>query len=313
MSVRKEWKTLLLWVVPLFVIGIGAIVAAPFTDKDSLFHHLMRDIGIALLISALVTVAYEAYARRTFDLAKIETLLDTVYGSGVPPDIWDSIKDRLLNRRVIRRNTNLHLSVLRSQTIANDEVVLGIDFAYELGNLVNKDASYEIVHGLDEHIATAQLPRFVEASIGTHSETVGGDPWESTGGDISVKDGRLTMMVQLRPSRENVLVPIRLTREEFRTCPGSYYLIMSEITEGIKIYLDECPKDVDVTLFLYPTSQEVSLTEKHLAIIEEPLLLGHCLDFKLTPRTIPSPGTRPSPNPLSSSENLTADAPPNAR
>jgi hypothetical protein len=195
------------------------------------------------------------------------------------------------------------LSVSRSPSIANDEVILGIDYAYDLGNLVNKDARYEIVHALDEHIATLQLPRFLEASSGTYSESLDSDPWESKGGDISVKDGRLTMMVQLRPSRDNVLVPVRLVREEFRTCPGSYYLIMSEITEGIKIYLDECPKDVDVTLFLYPTSQEVSLTEKHVAIIEEPLLLGHCLEFKLTLKNAPSQGTPPPSPPAPQTED----------
>lgn len=145
---------------------------------------------------------------------------------------------------MIWRNTVLHLSVSRDPTIGSDEVVLGVDLAYELGNLLNKDAAYEVVHGLDEHIAAGQLPRFLEASIGARSERVVGDPWTGKSGGMEVKDGCLRMLVQLRPAREKVLVPLRVTREEFRTCPGSYYLIMSEITEGMKIYLDDCPIDV---------------------------------------------------------------------
>lgn len=282
MAVRKEWKTLLLCVIPLFAVGIAALIIASLIAKDSLSYHLTRDFGIALLISGLVTLGYEAYARRTFDLAKIEKLLDTVYGSGVPPDIWDNIKARILNRQVVRRNTILHVNVFRTPSIGSDKVVLGIDLAYDLANLLNKESQYKVIHGLDEHIAAAHLPRFTQASIGMHSERINGrDPWNSENTDMTVESGRLTLDVNLPAAREDRPVSLRIKREEFRWCPGSYYLIMSEITQGIKIYLDECAEDANVTLFLYPTSQEVNLTKEQIAFIEEPLLPGHCLEFKL--------------------------------
>ena len=57
-------------------------------------------------------------------------------------------------------------------------------------------------------------------------------------------------------------------------------MIMTEITEGLRIYLDECAADVNVIVSFYPTAHEVNLTTDRVAIIREPLLPGHCLEFK---------------------------------
>ncbi len=280
---KKEWKFLVLTVVLLFFIGVALLVFASYNREHHLTHDVIRDLGIAFIISALVTIAYEIYARSRFDLAKIETLLDTVYGSGVPAEIWDSIKEKLLSRRVLRRNCVLHVRVLHDPSINRGDVVLELDFAYDLISLLPKEQNYEVVHGLDEHIAAAHLPHFIEASIADDSETIAGaDPWRSENDDMWVENGRLHLNVALPSAKENVLVPVRITRHEFRWCPGSYYLIMSEITEGFRVYLDECAADVNVTLFLYPAALEIDLTAAHIGIINEPLLPGHCLEFKLT-------------------------------
>src|SRR5262245_51316311 len=145
---KKEWKFLALVVVVLFLIGVTLIVLASYNIEHHLTHDLLRDLGIAFIISALVTIAYETYARSRFDLAKIETLLDTVYGSGVPPRIWNSIKEKLLSRKVLRRESVLHLRVLRDPELEPDKVLLEIDLAYDLVNLIPKEEKYEVVHGL---------------------------------------------------------------------------------------------------------------------------------------------------------------------
>lgn len=280
---KKEWKFLALVVVALFLIGVALLVIASYNREHHLTHDLLRDLGIAFIISALVTIAYETYARSRFDLAKIETLLDTVYGSGVPPAIWNSIKEKLLSRKVLRRETVLHLRVLRDPALDADKVLLELDLAYDLVNLLSKEEKYEVVHGLDEHIAAAHLPRFIEASIGQHSETIGGrDPWNSIEDNMWVEEGRLHLNVVWPSPKETTVVPLRVTRQELRWCPGSYYLIMSEITDGLTVYLDQCADDVNVTVFLYPSALEIDLTADHIGIFSEPLLPGHCLEFKIT-------------------------------
>jgi hypothetical protein len=278
----SELKFLILLVSLLIVVGGSLLVVAYRADHDSMSHHLSRDIGLAFLISALVTIAYETYARSRFDLAKIESLLETVYGSGVPAGIWQSIKENLLKRKVIRLNPMLHVSVSRDPSIGEDGVLMDLDLTYDLVNLLKRENRYTVVHGLDEHIAAAQLPRFIEASIADHSESIDGqDPWVSSNGDMTVESGRLALTVNLGSAGEDGIVRVRVRRQEYRVCPGSYYLIMSDITQGMTVFLRECAPDVDVTVFVYPTAREINLTTNHIAMINEPLLPGHCLEFKL--------------------------------
>src|ERR1051325_11634600 len=91
-------------VVGLIIVGLALLVVSKNYGETELRHHLIRDFGIACLISALVTVAYEAYVRYRFDIAKIDTLLNTVYGSSIPLSVWTDIKEKLLRRPVLRRD-----------------------------------------------------------------------------------------------------------------------------------------------------------------------------------------------------------------
>jgi hypothetical protein len=278
----KELRVLLILVSALFVVGGLMLVLAHYVTGDSLGHHLLRDVGIALLISALVTVAYEAYARTRFDLAKIESLLDTVYGSDVPAGIWNNIKETLLKREVLRRNSVLHVRIRRDAEAGPNNVVLEVDLAYDVLNLLPKNRQYVVVHGLDEHIVATRLPRFIEASIGDEDELIPDQPtWTNTTGNISIETGRLRLTTQLSAAKDAVLVPIRVRRNEVRSCPGSYYLIMSEITDGMTIYLDECAADVKVSIYIYPAGTEVDLNQHRVAITDAPLLPGHCIEFKI--------------------------------
>ena len=195
-------KTLWLLVIVLFIVGVILLVTAHYNSAHALTHDISRDIGIAFLISALVTIAYEAYARTRFDLAKIESLLDTVYGSGISPGIWESIKETLLKREVIRRNAVLHVRVSRDPLVEQNSVSLEIDLAYDLANLLAKGKNFTVIHGLDEHIASAHLPRFLEASIDDHSETINGSAeWTSTNNVMKVEHGRLSLECSLESSK----------------------------------------------------------------------------------------------------------------
>lgn len=288
---RTGLVILVLLVIVLSIVGVILLVVAYNNSEHKMTHDIVRDIGIAFLISALVTIAYETYARTRFDLEKIESLLDTVYGSGVPAAVWESIKETLLKRELIRRNTAVHMRVRRDAAYGEDNLVLEIDLAYDLANLLSKSKRYEIIHGLDEHIvAPPDLPRFLEASIDNRSNAIEAiDPWSAADGSMRVQSGRLHMNVDLPASQESVAMPLRIVRREVRNCPGSYYLIMTEVTDAIRIYLDEVPLDVKVTLGIRPSENIVDLTAKHLEIINEPLLPGHALEFKFTVHQLAAP------------------------
>ncbi|HET6892851.1 MAG TPA: hypothetical protein VFH31_17230, partial [Pyrinomonadaceae bacterium] len=291
MTKKSGPLTLILLVVALLAVGITLIViaynlTAYDNEEPSLLHHLTRDIGIAFIVSGLVTFAYETYARTRFDLGKISSLLETVYGSGVPPPVWESIKETLLERELIRRNVIVRLRVFRNPNPTDKELVLEVDLAYELQNLLSKEKEFIVSHGLDEHITATDLPCFVNASIGERTEVFEGESFKTADGVMEVHDGRLDMKVTLRRFSDNAPVFFRIRRREARDCPGSYYLIMTEVTERLRVYLDECADDVAVELIVRPREGERTLRQGDVKIIEEPLLPGHGLEFKF--RTKPT-------------------------
>jgi hypothetical protein len=286
MSKKSGLHILILLEIVLFIVGIALIVVAHNNQHNPLLHDLTRDIGIAFLVSALVTIAYETYARTTFDLAKISSLLETVYGSGVPPRVWERIKETLLKRELIRRDAIVHLRVTQNrQTVSQDDLILDIDLEYKLQSLQSKAKDFVVSHGLDEHITNTGLPRFVYASVGSESASIdNSSSWKSQSEHMRVSNGRLDLDVHLRPFGENYLVPLRIRRQEVRECPGSYYLIMTEVTDGLKVYLDECDENVSVELIIRPTERDVRLEVGGVEIVDEPLLPGHGMEFKLTRR-----------------------------
>ena len=236
-------------------------------------------------MSGLVTFAYETYARTRFDLGKISSLLETVYGSGVPPRVWESIKETLLERQLIRRNVIVRLRVMRNSKPTGKELVLEVDLAYELQNLLSKKKEFVVSHGLDEHITATDLPRFLNASIGDRTEIFEGESFKTSDGIMKVHNGRLDIKVTLRRFSDNAPVFLRIRRREARECPGSYYLIMTEVTERLRVYLDECADDVTVELIVRPREGERTLRQGDVKIIEEPLLPGHGLEFKFTTKS----------------------------
>jgi len=283
---KRAWVLFVWLLLLLLVSGVILLIVAHYGTTKPLIHDVLRDLGMAFLISALVAGAYEIYARTRFDLAKIESLLDTVYGSGVPVRVWESVKETLLQRELMRCNAVLHIRVLRDPAVSKQHVVLDVDLAYDLANLLSKAKEYIIIHGLDEHIVAADLPRFTEVSIGNRCETIEGDTWASPDQAIVVKGGRLYLKVSLPARSENAFpTPIRVRRQEVRECPGSYYMIATEVTDSLRVYLDECAEDVGVTLGVRPSERVVDLSAAHVQIINEPFLPGYSLEFKLTPRT----------------------------
>lgn len=277
--------TLVVLDILLAVVGTALLLVAHNNPRRLLLHDLTHDIGIAFIVSSLVTIVYETYARTRFDLAKISALLDTVYGSGIPPRVWERIKETLLKREVMRKNAVIHLGVLRDGNVGPHNLVLDVDLAYDLASLQSKAVEYLVVHGLDEHITAHNLPRFMYASIGSRSEVITDSrSWSTTDELLSVANGSLSLKVLLRPNSEDAAVPLRIRRREVRECPGSYYLIMTEVTDGVTVYLDECPADVDVEVAIRPSEAFRHLKSGDLVLVEDPLLPGHGLEFKFTPR-----------------------------
>src|SRR5262245_45205934 len=78
----KDWLITVL--LGLSLAGIGLLVVSTYIVEYEVLHHLVRDVAIALLVSALVTYCYEGYLRKRVDFEKLESVLRTVAGSSIP-------------------------------------------------------------------------------------------------------------------------------------------------------------------------------------------------------------------------------------
>lgn len=283
---RRALLTLVAIVAVLMSVGGMLFVWASATPRESAAYAVIHDFGIACLVSAFVTVSYEVYTRVRFDLERVEAILEAIYGGGVPLSVWRNIKATLLTRNKYRRNMVIRIGVEHDDRLASNEVILDVTMQYDLVNLHEDRRTEVIAHRLDEHIANekARLPRFVEATIGDRVEDIdAAHNWASSDKAMTVSGGRFTAHVDLEPASEGVGVPVNLRRLEIRTCPGSYYIVTSEIIENVRVHLDHYQAAVDVFVTIRPSKEDVSLRRHHVVDMRGPLLPGHCIEFKLAP------------------------------
>lgn len=282
---NRGLRLLILIVTVVMLLGLIALGVTGYMAGD-LARHLLRDFGIACFISAFVTIAYEAYSRHRFDLEKIRTLLDTVYGSGITEEIWNDIKKTLLSRTVMRKGAVLHIRIEKIASQA-DLVALDLNVEYDLVAIADKLGTVNAYHGLDNHITRQgiALPKFISASTGDLSYLIdAGSSWKSTDNLVEIDAaGTLALPVDLGQKAQGCS-PVQVRRKEIRNYPGSYYLIMTELTANIRIHLDECPPDLQVKLVMRPTEDECDLSEIRYRFYDYPLLPGHGLEFQLIPR-----------------------------
>jgi hypothetical protein len=217
-------------------------------------------------------------------LDKIGGVLAAVAGSSVPNNVWEDIKKNLLSRDVIRRNVEIRLWIRTNPDLSDRHYEFDYEFSYELGSLVQRANKLEVLHGLDEHISApaAHLPRFVAICVGTASAGVGAeDPWESDDKEFRVKNGRLSFKVALE-AQGGTSVPISVRRREVRECPGSYFLVMTEVTDGLRIYLKELPEKAALSGMRRPYDGDHVITMNEPLFASNSVLLpGHAIEFRL--------------------------------
>lgn len=286
----KRWLWMVL--IGLCVTGILLLYASTRIDEQFVWHHLVRDIGIALLVSALVTYSYEGYLRRRVDLEKLESVLRTVAGSSIPATVWHQIQLRLLARIVIRREMHLKLRIRRAKAVPNF-CDLDYELTYQLVSLSREHKQdYVVEHVLDAHIATAEVPKpcFSAFAIGAKSYTIGPDR-KVTPPDpqLTVTEDRLhydarDLDAVTDAMANGVGVKVSVTRREARNAPGSYMLIMSELTDGVTIELEDVSLDLQISVLVWP--EDFGAGPKPLAkgssiAIKQVLLPGHTIELRI--------------------------------
>lgn len=275
--------------VALVALGVILLHVAHSTiAAHEWFHHLVRDVGIALIVSGTVSLLYESYFRSIIDVKKIGSVVNAVYSSYVPENVWGNIRDTLTKRDVIRNDTQIRLKVRRAAT--DGWLTLEIEQTYKLVGLYHKEREVTVLHEVDEDISPAgEKPRFERVDVDGESYAI---PAATTRSAHPLAEGRITLdgpmlhlTVKVHP-HDSAPVSVGVVRREYRRVPGLYYLVQPELTDGIKVYLDEYPDGIFVDLTVRPPQQRhfVMSADVPMVMINEIFLPGQCLEFKFHSR-----------------------------
>lgn len=281
--------------VVLLLAGGAFLWWSTCLDEHEVWHHLVRDIGIAFLVSALVTGSYEGYLRQKVDLEKLESVLRTVAGSSIPVTVWQQIQLGLLARKNIRRQMHLQVSIKRSGAVPS-LCELEYDLTYQLVSLSKEHTqSYRIEHVVDAHLATdgVQKPRFIAFAIGGKTYSIGADgKVDPADPNLAVTGDRLRYDTELAPVPDamasNAGIKLSVKRREVRSCPGSYMLIMSELTDGVTIELVDVSPDLSISALVWP--EDFGAGPKAVAkgssiSVNQILLPGHTIELRIATAT----------------------------
>ena len=229
---------LISYLIPILGAGICFGLAHFLKEKSHFWHDVARDVAIAFVVALVVTVIYEVYARRRYERTKFISALQLIMGEVVHPRVWEAVRNQIIERTVVRENNQITLSLKEKQGLTNSQMVLGIDYNYELRSLRSKSVPFEIQHYLDDHIGCADnnLPDFERVEI---------DSTNYSGSKLKdkIKNGVFSATIALEP-HDKGSVPVRTKRREITYVPGSYNLVMNELCVGVRINLDKLPAGI---------------------------------------------------------------------
>jgi hypothetical protein len=196
--------------ITLVVLGIVllAVSAIPWwsqADRRSLeiLAHLLRDIGIAFLISIIVTylIELERDLRRLVN-AKSDTV-NAEMAERFTSKIWNGLNDILQEKKAIRENVDISLHLLGG--IESSPSVLELEYRYDLHSIVARSATIRVEHELDYQLSdqNADLPRFERILIDASGCGQGDFLFEADKLKAVVREGRFLQDLQLPVLRRN--------------------------------------------------------------------------------------------------------------
>ena len=249
---------------------------------SEVLHHLLRDVGIGFIVAVVVTIIYELYSRSVSDRENMGSILQTIYGYIIHGDIWDEVTDQVIGKTVIRQKAHVKLKVEDDDSELNQlgQAVLWMEFRYELNGLKSSTLrNVEVNHLLDDHIINKKknLPRFEKVIVGSR---------KYDGLDLTPKIKGLcfTDVIPELQARDVEPVPIIMERRELIYMPGSYYLLMNELTKGVTVELEPLPRNMMVEVETWPRKGKggrLRLEPQKLWPFDEHIILpGQGLEFR---------------------------------
>ncbi len=236
--------------------GAGLLVGSEiYLTAGSLAQHFVRDLGIAAVISSIVTLLIETYAHKRREIDIQTGALAAVFGSVSTPEVWEEIKNRIFGSGVICDEWQLRIKIRTDQLtvaptssagpgIVRDVYIASGTLTYTLRNQLDRPKRVDLEHELEATVkgttARGGVPRFVRLICQARSAD---EKYKRRHYDESklraLQDGDRMLKVPIKlPRSPSAGVKVILTREEVIDVPGQVPWYMNWITLSPKIVID---------------------------------------------------------------------------
>ncbi len=262
----RESRELLIFELGHSTSGAGVPSTRPFDDKmirefltnstenAALGADIMRDLGIALLISVFVTFSIERYAGSRLREHITYDVLSAAYAKVVPDKIYTQVADSVFRSDVYRRNWEAHINSDAEQLYRSEGIaIITATYSYDLENLNEHTIRFSVVASIDLDVAapSENIPRFgsfevcderghplvAQQHIQDLLKTSPRRSIERRGNVVLRRDGQvmdLTAHVRI-PGRRKITVRYQVQRPI--RVPGDFVLTAFVPADGIRIII----------------------------------------------------------------------------
>jgi len=162
-----------LFLLTVTLVGVIMILAADVSgNREATSSVIIRDLGIALIVSAFITFAVELNASTRLRMDVAVDVMEAVYRHIIPPVIWSQVSSNVLRQDVICRDWELDIEV-RSPEIDpiarrfEEAIGPGIHLVHYISdrtieNIKARPINYTVIGTVDADlcVATESVPRF---------------------------------------------------------------------------------------------------------------------------------------------------------
>jgi len=257
----------LIQVVIALIFGIGLMYGAARWKEHPVSHDVINELGVAIVIAAMVTLMYETYAREVLARETMARIIESVMGDMFDTQLWEEMRKQLLRRTAVRRAFSVRLRIERDPHLPAHQAVLWMSMSYRLHALREKTDEVRLYHYLDRFMReeVIGLPKFTHISVG--DEII----------DPRKLHGSFAKDVDVRPWPDGV--PVIIERREIIYTPGSYSLVMSDLTAVEIVKVEEVPDNVSVEIN-WTLDKPHAIRPFEACPVKRMLLPGHAIEIR---------------------------------
>ncbi len=216
-------------------------------EETGAISELIRDVGIAFLVSVLVTALIELHVRTITDNHRLGAILNTAFNYNLPEPVWTVVNQDILNCDRIRTNVSINFDIQQNNKLPSCATFLIMEYSYDLYSLRPESAQLDVTHTRDTYSTQGG---FDYAKV---TDSRGKLLMEKAFDDRENRDQfseQFTLLPGCDPSNHSLIpekaIRVMTKRHEVMSLPGNYILGMPFLVMGpIKVSVN-VPKEMNV-------------------------------------------------------------------